>query len=106
MTAVRLGTVASTSGLGRALWHDGMHGMLCGSSACCNMLRARGGVLLEVPCLPLAQVERFLESWIQGENGITYTPGGMAWASEWASNRFVGNAAMIAAVYASHIQGA
>ena len=54
---------------------------------------------------PRAQVERFLESWIEGQNGIAYTPGGLAWASEWASNRFVGNAAMIAAVYASHIQG-
>jgi hypothetical protein len=55
--------------------------------------------------MPSWQVERFLESWITGQNGITYTPGGMAWASQWASNRFVGNAAMIAAVYASHIQG-
>ena len=53
----------------------------------------------------LLQVERFLESWITGQNGITYTPGGFAYASQWASNRFVGNAAMIAAVYASHIQG-
>lgn len=53
-----------------------------------------------------AQVERFLEAWITGTDGVTYTPAGLAWGSEWGSLRFVGNAAMIAAVYSKSIAGA
>lgn len=52
------------------------------------------------------QVQRFVEAWITGTDGVTYTPGGLAWGSEWGSLRFVGNAAMIASVYAKNVQGA
>ena len=52
------------------------------------------------------QVQRFLEAWIKGTDGVTYTPHGLAWGSEWGSLRFVGNAAMIAAVYSKSIAGA
>ncbi len=40
-----------------------------------------------------------------GTDGVTYTPGGLAWGNEWGSLRFVGNAAMIASVYAKNVQG-
>lgn len=53
-----------------------------------------------------AQVQRFLEAWITGTDGVTYTPSGLAWGSEWGSLRFVGNAAMIASVYSKAIAGA
>ena len=49
------------------------------------------------------QVQRFVEAWIQGTDGVTYTPGGLAWANQWGSLRFVGNAAMIASVYAKNV---
>lgn len=52
------------------------------------------------------QVQRFLEAWITGTDGVTYTPAGLAWGSEWGSLRFVGNAAMIAAVYSKSIASA
>lgn len=51
------------------------------------------------------QVQRFLHAYMAGTDGVTYTPGGLAWASEWGSLRFVTNAAMIAVVYSKHIQG-
>lgn len=57
-------------------------------------------------CRPCdAQVQRFLEAWITGTDGVTYTPSGLAWGSEWGSLRFVGNAAMIAAAYSKAIAG-
>ncbi|CAL8464163.1 g3698 [Coccomyxa elongata] len=50
-----------------------------------------------------AEVQRFLEAWITGTDGVTYTPNGLAWGSEWGSLRFVGNAALIASVYSKAI---
>lgn len=52
-----------------------------------------------------AQVQRFLEAWIMGTDGVTYTRNGLAWGSEWGSLRFVGNAALIASVYSKAIAG-
>ena len=52
------------------------------------------------------QVQRFLEAWITGTNGISYTPGGLAWGNQWGTLRFVTNAAMIASVYAHNVQSA
>lgn len=52
------------------------------------------------------QVQRFLEAWIKGTDGITYTPGGLAWGNQWGTLRFVTNAAMIASVYAHNVQSA
>lgn len=52
------------------------------------------------------QVQRFLEAWITGTDGITYTPGGLAWGNQWGTLRFVTNAAMIASVYANNVQSA
>ena len=51
------------------------------------------------------QVQRFLNAWIQGTDMIQYTPGGFAWSSPWGSLRYTANAALIAMVYAGHING-
>ncbi|CAL5226752.1 g9605 [Coccomyxa viridis] len=51
-----------------------------------------------------SEVQRFLEAWITGTDGITYTPGGLAWGNQWGTLRFVTNAAMIASVYANNVQ--
>ena len=51
------------------------------------------------------QVIRFLESWVTGSGGlVTYTPGGLAWASEWGTLRYTMNAAFIAVVFANSIE--
>lgn len=52
-----------------------------------------------------AQVQRFLNAWIQGTDMVQYTPGGFAWSSAWGSLRYTANAALIAMVYAGHING-
>ena len=52
-----------------------------------------------------AQVQRFLNAWIQGTDVVQYTPGGFAWSSAWGSLRYTANAALVAVVYASHING-
>ena len=53
------------------------------------------------------QVIRFLESWVTGSGGLVqYTPGGLAWASEWGTLRYTMNAAFIAVVFANSIQSA
>ena len=51
------------------------------------------------------QVQRFLNAWIQGTDVVQYTPGGFAWSNAWGSLRYTANAALIAVVYASHING-
>jgi hypothetical protein len=48
-----------------------------------------------------AGVERFIQSYLPG-GGIHYTPGGLAWRSEWGSNRYAANAAFIALVAAKY----
>ena len=50
-------------------------------------------------------MQRFLNAWIQGTDVVQYTPAGFAWSSAWGSLRYTANAALIAAVYASHING-
>ena len=56
-------------------------------------------------CHGAAQVQRFLNAWIQGTDMIQYTPGGFAWSSPWGSLRYTANAALVAMVYAGHING-
>ena len=40
-----------------------------------------------------------------GDNGIAYTPGGLAWGNAWGPLRFTTNAAMIASVYSKNVAG-
>jgi hypothetical protein len=42
--------------------------------------------------------EQYLNSWMPG-SGMTYTPGGLAWRLQWASNRYAANTAFLAFVY-------
>ena len=46
---------------------------------------------------------KFLESWVAGGNGVSYTPAGLAWFSEWGPLRYTMNAALIAEVWAKVI---
>lgn len=50
-------------------------------------------------------MQRFLAAWIQGTDVVQYTPAGFAWSSPWGSLRYTANAALIAVVYAKHING-
>lgn len=45
-----------------------------------------------------AQVERNLDFWMP-DGGITYTPGGLAWLSQWGSLRYATTAAFLAFVW-------
>ena len=45
-----------------------------------------------------AMVERNLDFWLPG-GGITYTPGGLAWLSQWGSLRYASTAAFLAFVW-------
>jgi hypothetical protein len=45
-----------------------------------------------------AMVERNLDFWMPG-GGITYTPGGLAWLSQWGSLRYASTAAFLAFVW-------
>ena len=40
-------------------------------------------------------IEGFLASWINGNNGITVTPKGLAWLTEWGSLRNSANAGLL-----------
>lgn len=52
-----------------------------------------------------AAAERWLDYWTQGVDGqrVTYTPGGLAWLSEWGSLRYTANTAFCALVYADRV---
>ena len=53
-----------------------------------------------------AQVQRFLNAWIQGTDVVQYTPAGLAWSNARGSLRSTANAALIAVIYGRHINGA
>ena len=49
--------------------------------------------------------ERWLDWWTVGrpDGRITYTPGGLAWLSEWASLRYAENTALLALIYSDRV---
>ena len=47
------------------------------------------------------EIEGFLASWINGNNGITVTPKGLAWTTEWGSLRNSANAGLFPCVDAN-----
>jgi len=49
------------------------------------------------------QVEGWLDSWVQGKNGVQITPGGLRWISQWGSLRYAANTAFLADVYAATV---
>lgn len=44
-----------------------------------------------------------LSSWINGNNGITVTPKGLAWTAEWGSLRNSANAGQLSLMYEAHV---
>ena len=46
----------------------------------------------------MAQVEKNLDFWMP-DGSITYTPGGLAWLSQWGSLRYATTAAFLAFVW-------
>ncbi|GMH42143.1 hypothetical protein BSKO_10062 [Bryopsis sp. KO-2023] len=48
----------------------------------------------------ISEVDSHLRNWIYD---ITYTPGGLAWLTEWGSLRFDANTAFLAFVHAKHV---
>jgi endoglucanase len=54
--------------------------------------------------------DSLLDPWLKGNKGVMYTPKGFAWANDWGSLRFTGNAALMAQIYSlyrrqEHLQG-
>lgn len=55
----------------------------------------------------IKNVESWLNYWSdQSGNGISYTPGGLAWAGPWGSLRYSANTAFIAGVYSDTVNDA
>ena len=50
-------------------------------------------------------METFLNWWLEGENGVTYTPNGLAYTQSGAPLRDAANAAFIALAYGDKLQG-
>jgi len=52
-----------------------------------------------------ADAQRWLDYWTVGANGdrITYTPGGLAWLSQWGSCRYAATTAFCALIYSDFI---
>ncbi|AFY61366.1 glycoside hydrolase family 9 protein [Synechococcus sp. PCC 6312] len=49
-------------------------------------------------------VENWLDYWSdRSGNGISYTSGGLAWLTQWGSNRYAANTAMLAGIYADTV---
>ncbi|MFN7229422.1 MAG: glycoside hydrolase family 9 protein, partial [Synechococcaceae cyanobacterium] len=51
----------------------------------------------------LADVRGWLDSWGEGRNGVTITPGGLRYISQWGSLRYAANTAMVAGVVADSL---
>jgi len=49
------------------------------------------------------QVEDWLDSWVQGKNGVQITTGGLRWVSQWGSLRYAANTAFLADVYSATV---
>ncbi|KAK9807813.1 hypothetical protein WJX72_010109 [[Myrmecia] bisecta] len=53
----------------------------------------------------VSQMEGFATAWEIGQYGVSITPKGLSFASEWGSLRYASNAAFLTAIYAKSIQG-
>lgn len=63
------------------------------------------GLLLPAPANQpyLTSVSSFLTSWANGKDGVTKTPQGLCWLSQWGPLRYAMSAATIAAIYAKRV---
>lgn len=50
-----------------------------------------------------SDVQNWLNSWVQGTNGVKITEGGLRWISQWGSLRYAANTAFLAGVVADTI---
>ena len=50
-----------------------------------------------------SDVEGWLNSWVNGTNGVQITAGGLRFISQWGSLRYAANTAMLAGVYADSV---
>ena len=50
-----------------------------------------------------SDVEGWLNSWVNGSNGVQITSGGLRFISQWGSLRYAANTAMLAGVYADSV---
>lgn len=50
-----------------------------------------------------SDVEGWLNSWVNGSNGVQITAGGLRFISQWGSLRYAANTAMLAGVYADSV---
>jgi hypothetical protein len=50
-----------------------------------------------------SDAERWLDYWSDETNGVTRTPGGLAWLDQWGALRYAANAAFCAFVYADQV---
>jgi hypothetical protein len=50
--------------------------------------------------LPAERLATFVNAWIKGVDGVTYTPKGLAYSTQWGSLRHVGNAMFLMKAYA------
>ncbi len=50
-----------------------------------------------------SDVEGWLNSWVNGSNGVQKTAGGLRFISQWGSLRYASNTAMLAGVYADSV---
>ena len=48
--------------------------------------------------------EEFLNSWVDGTEGVTHTPGGLAWRDGWGALRYSANTAFLALIHADHVR--
>jgi len=47
--------------------------------------------------------EHWLNNWADGKGGVKYTPGGLAWLSQWGSARYAATASFLAGVYSDTV---
>ena len=50
-----------------------------------------------------ADVESWLNNWVDGGNGVTITDGGLRFISQWGSLRYAANTALLAGIYADNV---
>lgn len=48
-------------------------------------------------------VENWLNSWVNGSNGVQITDGGLRWISQWGALRYAANTAFVAGIYADTV---
>lgn len=48
----------------------------------------------------MCRMDRFVNSWLRGQDGVLYTPKGLAWQGKWGTLRHTAAAAFLLLAYA------